>query len=132
MTKRNMQLGMNHSTASNRLVKDILYSLIVETGKDICYQCNEKIKRENLSIEHKVPWLDSENPLEMYFDLSNIAFSHLKCNVGAARKNLAECGTDSAYQRGCRCRPCMDAAMITSRNKYTPEKRRERYLRNGK
>ena len=42
MTKRNMQLGMNHSTASNRLVKDILYSLIVETGKDICYQCNEK------------------------------------------------------------------------------------------
>lgn len=89
-----MQLGMNHSTASNRLVKDILYSLIVETGKDICYQCNEKIKRENLSIEHKVPWLDSENPPEMYFDLSNIAFSHLKCNVGAARKNLAECGTN--------------------------------------
>lgn len=131
-TKRNVQLGMNYGTASNRLVKDILFSLIVETGKDVCYQCGEKIQREALSIEHKIPWLDSENPTQVFFDLDNIAFSHLRCNVGAARRDVAECGTNSSYERGCRCRPCTDAATITSRNKYTPEKRRERYLRNGK
>lgn len=130
MRKRDVQLGMNYGTASNRLVKDILFSLIVETKKDICFQCGEKILRSDLSIEHKMPWLDTENPTEVFFDLNNIAFSHLSCNSAAARKNLAECGTNSAYARGCRCRPCMDASMISSRKKYTPEKRRERYLRN--
>lgn len=39
MNVKHAQLGINPSTASNRLVKDILFSLIVETGKDICFQC---------------------------------------------------------------------------------------------
>ena len=30
-----------------------------------------------------MPWLDSINPKESFFDINNIAFSHLSCNVGA-------------------------------------------------
>jgi|JI10StandDraft_1071094.scaffolds.fasta_scaffold10823_6 hypothetical protein len=131
--KKENQLGMNPSTASGRLVKDILYSLVVQTNKDNCHHCGKKINREDFSIEHKVPWLDSEDPQYLFFDLSNIAFSHLKCNTSAARtRPLAPCGTQSAYQRGCRCVHCIGATTIRSRQVYTTEKRRERYLRNGK
>lgn len=42
--------------------------------------------RETFSIEHLVPWLDSNNPIELYFDLDNISFSHLSCNIKAARR----------------------------------------------
>ena len=109
--KKQTQLGMNPSTASHRLLKDILWSLIVETKKDTCFKCNLPLTRDTFSIEHKIPWLDSKNPLELFFDLNNITFSHLKCNVADARKNptLAICGTWGAYKRGCRCLKCKEA-----------------------
>lgn len=130
MDKKAVQLGMNPSTASNRLVKDILFSLIVETKRDYCHVCGDKILRNDFSIEHKIPWLDSEDPQKLFFDLDNIAFSHLKCNIASSRKTLAPCGTVSAYQRGCRCRPCMDASMFKARQAYSSEKRKARYIKN--
>jgi hypothetical protein len=42
-TKKKNQLGMNPSTASNRLVKDVLWKLVVETGQDNCYRCDSKM-----------------------------------------------------------------------------------------
>ena len=84
--KKNMQLGMPLGTASARLRKKILFSLLKENKKNICYQCGKPIESEDeLSIEHKIPWLDSSNPKELFFSLDNIAFSHLVCNVKAAR-----------------------------------------------
>lgn len=85
--KKNEQLGMPFGTASARLRKSILFSLLKETNKNICFQCGKPIELEDeLSIEHKVPWLDSDNPKDRFFDISNIAFSHLSCNVSAARR----------------------------------------------
>lgn len=85
-TKKSQQLGMPLGTASAKLRKSILFHLIKESRRNICYQCGEEIKCEDeLSIEHKIPWLDSNNPKELFFSLENIAFSHLKCNIGAAR-----------------------------------------------
>ena len=47
-----------------------------------------KVIPARLSIEHKIPWLDSDNPKELFFNLEkNIAFSHLSCNISAARQN---------------------------------------------
>ena len=75
-------LGMPIGTASNRLRKKILFSLVQQTEQDICFRCDQKIERiKELSIEHKIPWLNSENPIELFFDLENIAFSHLACNI---------------------------------------------------
>ncbi len=113
--KKAEQLGMAIGTASNRLRKSILFHLLQETNKDICFQCGKKIDDiDNLSIEHKIPWLDSENPVELFFDLNNIAFSHLSCNSGASRQTkpeIAKHGQDGAtlYRKGCRCRLCKDA-----------------------
>ena len=87
--RKDEQLGMSHGTATARLKKSLMFSLIKETGRNICFQCGKPIESEDdLSIEHKIPWLDSENPKELFFNLNNIAFSHLSCNSGAARKVL--------------------------------------------
>ena len=85
--KKVEQLGMPFGTASGILKKSIMFSMMQLLELDMCFQCGMKIESVNdLSIEHKIPWLDSENPKELFFSLDNIAFSHLKCNVGAVRK----------------------------------------------
>ena len=84
--KKYDQLGMPHATAQNRLRKMITFSLVQETGRDVCYRCGGVIETAlELSIEHKEPWLD--NDIERFWDLGNIAFAHLSCNVAAARKS---------------------------------------------
>ena len=80
--KKNNKLGMAHGTAVHYLRKMLLFRLVQETKRDICYMCGKKIVDINMfSIEHKVSWLDSYNPKEKFFDLDNIAYSHLICNM---------------------------------------------------
>lgn len=132
MDKKSSQLGMNVSTASGRLVKDILWSLIKETNRDICCKCGKAMKRDDFSIEHLTPWLHSENPLALFFDLNNISFSHRKCNSSDRRvTNRALCGTPSKYRSGCRCEDCTKASRDYKRSKYSSSKRRLKYERKG-
>lgn len=128
---RNKQLGMNYSTASNRLVKDILFNFVVTTGQNKCFQCGEPMERNNFSVEHKVPWLHSANPQETFFDLNNIAFSHLKCNTTQARRPQDPCGTNAKYARGCRCELCVEARAASARKYYNPDVRKAKYKRTG-
>ena len=80
------QLGMNPSTASNRLVKLILFNLMKKTDQHWCFQCGAEIEGvHDMSVEHKEFWLYSENPIDMYFNMENIAFSHKVCNYKASR-----------------------------------------------
>lgn len=89
--KKYEQLGMPAGTAMARLKKNILFSLVQECGKDTCYRCGKKIEDVvNFSIEHKKPWQNSDTPKELFYDLNNIAFSHMNCNYGAASKNVDE------------------------------------------
>lgn len=78
---------MNESTARNRLHKDILWSFIVKTGQDVCCKCGLKMDRGTFSVEHVTPWLDSSDPISLFFDLDNISFSHLTCNISDARRS---------------------------------------------
>lgn len=129
--KKKMQLGMNPSTASHRLVKDVLWSLIVKTDQHDCCKCGEPMSRETFSIEHIEPWLDSEDPVGLYFDIENIGFSHLKCNIADARKEYVQCGTETKYNRGCRCDPCRAARSVRSVREYDPAKRKRIYAQKG-
>ena len=84
--KKAEQLGMPHGTAANRLRKLLLFDLAVKSGLGTCFRCDEPIESaKDLSIEHKVPWLDTEDPVGLFFDLNNIAFSHLSCNIVTRR-----------------------------------------------
>jgi hypothetical protein len=73
-------LGMYTTTAYARLRKQIFFQLVQQSGRDICFVCEKPIEcAQELSVEHKIPWL--QNPDDLFWDLDNIAFSHLNCNI---------------------------------------------------
>ena len=102
------QLGMNPSTASNRLKKHLMYTLAIKLDMHWCYQCGAEIKDcDDFTVEHKTPWLHSEDPRGLFFDIDNIAFSHKSCNYSASRVRKAKpCPSLTAYRNGCRCEGC--------------------------
>jgi len=114
--KRAIQLGMPFGTANGRLRKSLLFLLVMIANLDKCFRCGKGIKDEkDLSIEHKMPWLDSENPKELFFDLDNISFSHISCNSACARqpdKGKIKHPSHSAYRKGCRCKDCIELSRI--------------------
>lgn len=107
--KKSEQLGMPFGTAAARLRKLVLFHVLVRHEENLCFQCGDRIQSaDELSIEHKKPWLD--NSVELFWDLSNIAFSHNVCNTKAKRprKRKLVHGTRWAYQQGCRCFECAE------------------------
>lgn len=123
VVKKYNQLGMSPGKASHILKKSILFAMLKEAGKNYCFQCGSEIENaEDLTIEHKVPWLDSEDPVKTFFDLENIAFSHNSCNSKAARRPEFRHGTVSYYRKmKCRCDLCKQAF----KDSYTQYRRRE-------
>jgi HNH endonuclease len=81
--KKKTQLGIDPGTAAARLIRDLLFDFV---GATECFRCGEPLTRESFSVDHKVPWLDSENPPALFFDLKNISYSHLSCNVADGRR----------------------------------------------
>ena len=76
---KSAQLGMPHGTARARLVKNLMFDMMHRLGEDKCFRCGVSIdSTDELSIEHKEPWLFVD--VELFWDLNNIAFSHLSCN----------------------------------------------------
>lgn len=121
------QLGMHHSTASNRLIKDILFSQI-EQSNTMCYRCGEPMTRDTFSIEHKVAWLDTEDPIGMFFDLDNVSYSHLKCNRKAAKIAITHTEWHANGKKGRH----PSKKIHDGKRVYDKEKRRQQYLRTGK
>lgn len=114
--KKNEQLGMSYGSACHRLRKSVLFVLLQRAGMDYCHRCGNVIESvRDLSLEHIEPWLDSDNPSEMFFDLDNIAFSHLRCNCQAAKnpiKGDLKHPSISAYRKGCRCDECKELTRL--------------------
>lgn len=107
LQKQADQLGMPRNTASMRLKKMVMFDLVQKLGLNSCFQCGKIIKKlSELTVEHKIPWLNSDKPAELFFDLDNIAFSHSVCNQAAARRILIPCPSRAAFRRGCRCDEC--------------------------
>lgn len=76
------QLGMPFGTAMAKLRKQLLFSLLKKYNENVCYRCEKPIECvEQLSVDHKKPWLRFDTNL--FWDVNNIAFSHLDCNVNA-------------------------------------------------
>ena len=116
--KKYEQLGMPLGTANGKLRKAIIYNMMCRLTNDLCYRCGEPINSpDDMSIEHKEPWLDSDDPVGKFFNLDNIAFSHLNCNIragdhgkGIRRKPDPKHGEPTKYNhQGCRCLKCTKA-----------------------
>ena len=79
--KKKERLGMAPRTASARLRKELLWKYVCLAGDNICYRCEEPIEEiDDLTVDHKTAWLNSNNPPKFFFALDNVAFSHLSCN----------------------------------------------------
>ena len=77
-----IRLGLNLSTATQRLRKLVLFDLLQRFGEDKCCRCKQQIDRvDDLSIDHKKSWRAARDPRAMFFSLENIGFSHLHCNL---------------------------------------------------
>lgn len=127
------KLGMPYGTARHKLVKSLLWDFVCKAQQNKCFQCGTEILTiHDLSIEHKTFWETSDNPIELYFDIDNIAYSHLTCNMKAGSfKGGPSCGTETKYKQGCRCALCVDSRAEMKKKYYTSEKRREKYFRTG-
>ncbi len=80
--EKKKQLGMSSGNAKHILSRKIIFSLLKEQTKNICYRCNKEIKSyKTLSIDHKKDWLHSKNAKKLFFDIKNVKFSHIKCNT---------------------------------------------------
>lgn len=109
-----------------RLQKNILFSLLKETNKNFCYRCGAEIENvEELSVEHKDFWMDSEDPIGKFFDLDNIAFSHFNCNSKYKRKSGIKHPSHRAYNEGCRCDGCKAVEAERKRNQRSKKKHNE-------
>jgi HNH endonuclease len=77
--RKDATLGMPHGTANGRLRKMIIFNLLKKHGENVCVRCSLPILLiEDLSIEHIKPWEGIS--AELFWDLNNIAFSHMACN----------------------------------------------------
>ena len=78
-------LGMPYGTAGNRLRKLIMFYLLQRHGENVCFKCEKPIETvEELSIEHIRPW--QLGGAHLFWDMENIAFSHLRCNRQSVSK----------------------------------------------
>ncbi len=76
---------MAWGTANGRLQRMVLFYMVQRAREDVCFHCHEQIDTiQEFSVEHKEPWLDQDPAL--FWDMKNIAFSHYKCNLAAARR----------------------------------------------
>lgn len=83
--KKSKQLGIPFGTANGRLRKLIMFDLVRRLGLDVCCVCNKPILSvDEFSIEHKTPWLDNDPAL--FWDIDNIGFAHIACNISLARR----------------------------------------------
>jgi len=89
LAKQNAKkLGKSFGAAGTELKKRLLFHFAKKLGMDVCYRCGKRIVNiAEFSVEHKKGWRFAKNPRETFFDLDNIAFSHLSCNSGAKKHN---------------------------------------------
>ncbi len=116
--KKGEQLGMPFGTAMHKLRKSITFHLLQKLGENICYVCKETIDTvDELSYEHKVPW-EGIDP-ELFWDLDNIAFSHLWCNRPHRRgaHQLRKIGPEGTAWC-CGCQQFKDTSLFNKAKNY--------------
>jgi len=91
-------LGVPYGQAVGRLRKMIMFQLAQEAGRDTCVRCGQKIESiDDFSIDHKIAWESAPDSNVTYFDLGNIAFAHLGCNIGAEQRAHNHCKHGHEY-----------------------------------
>lgn len=100
MTRKSPLPGLSRGSAFNSLRKLLLFNLASRLNLLWCFRCGNPIETvAEFSIEHKEAWEGAEDPQAAFFDLENVAFSHLKCNCGAAKKTNKKFASSQEQKR---------------------------------
>ena len=107
--QKSEQLGMPFPTACARLRRIVMFQLLRELRRTVCFRCGGEMSVADFSLDHKLDWMDQDP--ELFWDVTNIAFSHVRRNVPGrpawrARRaeKIAWCGPGMAWcklHRGC-------------------------------
>lgn len=83
-------LGMPYGTACNKLRKLLFYKYVEKAlGGIKCWDCGDPIEDpDDLSIQHKDPWLHEDPAL--FWDTDNVAFAHKACNKTDRHSNRSK------------------------------------------
>jgi hypothetical protein len=129
--KKSELLGLNYSTAASALRKQIIFHLAGVLDLRECYRCGTMITIvEQFSIEHKDPWMGAEDPKAAFFDVSNIAFSHLSCNrPERERAETCKRGHPVPSTRGT-CLPCKKISDSSRKRSSNYREYNQTYQRN--
>jgi len=137
--------GLSVGSAGHRLLRLILLDLIRQLAIDQCFRCGAPIENVRaLSIDHQTSWRFATDPQKAFFDLDNIAFSHLSCNArfsdGGNRHPLAlrckyghpynaeNTSVDARGRRHCRACRCRTSKEYRQRNVALLRQRRQKKL----
>jgi len=120
-------LGMSFHTARARLERDLLFKFATELGH-VCYRCQQPMPRDNFSVDHMENWSTAESPIKAYFDLKNVAFSHIHCNAANTSKRKYFTAEEKAEAKRQNERIYKLRRSVKERQQI----RREQYLRTGK
>lgn len=86
----------------------------------MCFRCTKPIESASvLSLDHIKDWLHEENAINLFFDTSNIAFSHKKCNV-PTRRNRSTLSRKVGEEGEASWRRSFERNLHSSRNLYGP------------
>lgn len=103
MKKISTLLGMPWGSAQRKLYRLILIELLKRLNENICFRCSKPIKivngTEGISVDHIENW-ESEGSARKFWDINNVRYSHLKCNLRAAtdsRRKIGPEGTAWCY-----------------------------------
>jgi hypothetical protein len=119
-------LGMANGTAWNRLRRLVLFMVLQRFKVNICFRCGKGIERvEELSFEHKTAWQSAPDPKASFFDLDNVAFSHLRCNIGSTNNSKRQCllghpfdDANTRQRRSRSGRKCRECERLRSARRY--------------
>jgi hypothetical protein len=92
------QLGQDPRTAAFRLGRQLLLEYARRLGLADCLRCGKPIEPgAQFDLDHEKPWIDSDDPKGLYWDLDNVRLSHPICNRKAQRTNVARRGPDGTW-----------------------------------
>src|SRR5437868_6523848 len=79
--KKNHLLKENFSSACYKLKKNIMFGLAGQLGLLVCLRCKKVIECvKDFSVDNKEAWMCANDPIQSFYSLTNIAFSHTRCN----------------------------------------------------
>lgn len=86
------KLDKSYGAAGTELRKRVIYHLAGKLGMLNCFRCKDEILDvADLSLDHKVPWRKAEDRVATFYDVENVAFSHLRCNSGSYLREKTHC-----------------------------------------